>query len=63
VSLHERKNERPEQPAIFQNLFISNLPKDLKEDEFRSIFTPFGIIDSLRYNAEKGTGFVQYKTQ
>jgi CUG-BP- and ETR3-like factor len=48
------------------NLFIYHLPKDLNEEDLRTLFTPFGDLLSVQVfvekitNESKGFGFVSY---
>uniref|UniRef100_UPI00358E5D82 splicing factor, proline- and glutamine-rich-like isoform X1 n=2 Tax=Myxine glutinosa TaxID=7769 RepID=UPI00358E5D82 len=39
-------------------LFVGNLPSDMKEDELRSLFTPFGAVGEVFCSSGRGFGFV-----
>lgn len=55
-----RRDQRPEVADYFTNLYVSNLPRNLSDEEFKAIFSPFGEIQNCKYSAEKGSGFVKY---
>jgi RNA recognition motif-containing protein len=44
VTIFTKRNEREEVQDKFSNLYVSNLPTGLTEDEFRELFAPFGEI-------------------
>lgn len=62
VTVHTKKNEREQVQDSFSNLFVSNLPFDLEDAEFKKLFEPFGEIVSWKLIKEKGQGFVKFKT-
>lgn len=60
VTVLTRRNDRPEVMDNFTNLYVSNLPDNLTDEEFLQIFTPFGEIQNSKYNREKRCGYVKY---
>lgn len=40
-------------------LFVGNLPLDMPEDEFRSMFAKYGNISEVFINRERGFGFIR----
>lgn len=70
VGLHIPKRERQakidEIKARFTNLYIKNVPLEVDEAEFRSIFEPFGQVTSAVVSKDqdgksKGFGFVNFE--
>ncbi|GAA5918060.1 hypothetical protein JCM8208_006111, partial [Rhodotorula glutinis] len=70
VGIHIPKRERQakidEIKARFTNLYIKNVPLEVDEAEFRSIFEPFGQVTSAVVSVDqdgksKGFGFVNYE--
>jgi len=57
--------ERSDNSPQFTNIYVKNIPEDIKEDEFKEMFGKFGAITSCVYaydNEQKfrGFGFVNY---
>ncbi|GAA5824968.1 hypothetical protein JCM3770_001412, partial [Rhodotorula araucariae] len=70
VGLHIPKRERQakidEIKARFTNLYVKNVPLEVDEAEFRSIFEPFGQVTSAVVSKDldgksKGFGFVNFE--
>ncbi|XP_070711689.1 paraspeckle component 1 [Pempheris klunzingeri] len=44
-------------------LFVGNLPVDIPEEEFRSMFAKYGNINEVFINRERGFGFIRLETR
>ena len=40
-------------------LFVGNLPNDTTEDEFKKMFSPFGLFTEIYLNTSRGFGFIR----
>ena len=60
----EESQQPPEPPAEKKftgrcRLFIGNLPNDIKEDEFKKMFEPYGETSEVFINPSRGFGFAR----
>lgn len=56
------ETEEPQAPKKFTGrcrLFVGNLPNDTNEDEFKSMFSPYGELSEVFVNPTRGFGFVK----
>jgi len=53
-----------ESPVSITNttVYVGNLTPDVHDDLIRSIFQPFGVIEEVRTQRDKGYAFVRYST-
>lgn len=62
-----RKERISQTNKKFTNIYVNNVDPNLSDDEFKSLFTPFGTIKSAvvmkdESGKSKGFGFVNYDT-
>jgi len=61
-----RPSKAEEMKNNFTNIFVKNVPETMLEEEFKTLFDPFGAITSARLMKEdgksKGFGFVNFET-
>jgi len=42
--------------SLMARIYVGNLPYDMREDEIRKMFTPFGPVKSVHMTIDNSTG-------